>query len=111
MSATVPDTGYLLAGLAVMFAVTFALRALPFAFLAPLRDSLLLRYLGAHLPAGLMVVLTVYAVTGLETGPGPVSAAALALAVTTGLHLWRARPLLSIVGGTAVYIAALALWG
>lgn len=106
-----PPTGYLLAALAVIFAVTFALRALPFAFLAPLRGSELLKYLGAHMPAGLMVILTVYALTGLESGTGAVGAAAVALAATIGMHLWRAQPLLSILGGTVVYSVLLVILG
>ena len=36
-----PDTLYLVAASLTMFAVTFALRALPFAALRPLRDSAL----------------------------------------------------------------------
>lgn len=98
-----PSTGYLLSALAVIFAVTFTLRALPFAFLAPLRGSELLKYLGAHMPAGLMVILTVYAITGLEAGTGAAVAAGIALAATIGVHLWRAQPLVSIIGGTVVY--------
>lgn len=98
-----PSTGYLLAALAVIFAVTFALRALPFVFLAPLRGSELLRYIGAHMPAGLMVILTVYALTGLESGPGAITAAGIALTATIGVHLWRSQPLLSIIGGTVLY--------
>ena len=45
MSAPVPSTGYLLAGLGVMFLVTVALRAAPFVALTRLRDSQIVRYL------------------------------------------------------------------
>ncbi|MFT0762502.1 AzlD domain-containing protein [Actinomyces sp. F1_1611] len=34
-------------------------------------------------------------------------ATAAALAVTVGLHLWRRSVLLSIVGGTAIYLLLL----
>ena len=39
MTAAVPPTGYLLAGLGVMFLVTVALRAAPFVALTRLRDT------------------------------------------------------------------------
>ncbi len=101
-----PDTSYLLAAVAISTAVTWGLRALPFAALIPLRTSAVAHFLSAHMPVGVMVILTVYTVRtvsltvhpyGLPTG--------LALAVTIGLHLWRRNAVLSIFCGTAVHVA------
>ncbi|MEU6011042.1 AzlD domain-containing protein [Streptomyces sp. NPDC047453] len=98
-----PDTRYLLLAVAVSAAVTWALRALPFAVLASLRASRTVQYLGARMPAGVMVILFVYCLRDL---PLTQSRAALAaLAVTVGLHLWRRNALLSILGGTVVSVA------
>ena len=71
-----PSTGYLLAGLGVMFLVTVALRAAPFVALTRLRDSAVVRYLGRTMPAGVMVVLVVYTLrdTTTELGSGLVGA-------------------------------------
>src|SRR5690349_19908375 len=69
--------------------------------LAPLRSSPLVRYLGVHMPAGVLTVLAVYAVTAL---PGPLVTLAAALAVTTGLQLWRRNLAVSMVAGTIVYV-------
>ncbi|MFF4835986.1 branched-chain amino acid transporter permease [Streptomyces sp. NPDC001315] len=100
-----PDTPYLLMAVAVSAAVTWALRALPFTVLAPLRASRTVQYLGARMPAGVMVILFVYCLRDLPL-PQPRAAAPLAaLAVTAGLHLWRRNALLSILGGTAVNVA------
>ncbi|GHG62717.1 branched-chain amino acid transporter permease [Streptomyces griseocarneus] len=100
-----PDTRYLLMAIAVSAAITWALRALPFTFLAPLRASATVKYLGARMPAGVMVILFVYCLRDLPL-PGPHAAAPLAaLAVTVGLHLWRRNALLSILGGTIVSVA------
>ena len=100
-----PDTPYLVAASLTMFAVTFALRALPFAILRPLRDSALVAYLGRHMPAGIMVILAVYTLRGLSLGEAPHGAPeAIALAVTVGLHLLKRNAVASIIGGTAVCV-------
>lgn len=99
-----PSTSYLLTALGVILLVTFALRALPFAFVAQARSSALLAYLGAHMPVGIMLILTVYTVrdtTGDASSWLPIAAA---LAVVVGLQVWRRSALLSIVAGTAAYM-------
>ncbi|RLU81751.1 branched-chain amino acid ABC transporter [Streptomyces griseocarneus] len=99
-----PDnTAYIAAAVAISAVVTWALRCLPFAALAPLRASETLRYLSVHMPVGVMVILTVYTLRDISfTGALPVS---LALAATLGLHLWRRNAVLSVLGGTAIHVA------
>lgn len=104
MTAPVPSTGYLLAGLGVMFLVTVALRAAPFVALTRLRDSQVVRYLGRTMPAGVMVVLVVYTLRDTTTELGSWLPTAVALAITLGAHLaWR-RAAISIVLGTATFM-------
>lgn len=105
-----PDTGYLVAALGVAGAVTVALRAVPFAIIGPLRRSEVVRYLGYHLPAGVMAILVVYTLheVPLRSWPHAIPEA-IALVVTVGLHLWRRSAVLSIVVGTATYVV-LASW-
>lgn len=100
-----PSTAYLLTALGVILLVTFALRALPFAFVAQARSSALLAYLGAHMPVGIMLILTVYTVRDVTSDTSSWLPVAAALATTVGLQLWRKSALLSIVGGTGVYMA------
>lgn len=62
-------------------------------------------YLGGALPHASMAMILVYclkAVTPLQYSHG--APEAIALVVTAGLHLWRKNVLLSIVGGTALYM-------
>jgi branched-subunit amino acid transport protein AzlD len=99
-----PDARYLIAAVAVSAAVTLALRALPFAALAPLRTSSTVRYLSTRMPAGIMVILVVYCLRDLPLAQPRVLAPLAALAVTIGLHLWRRNAMLSILGGTAVHV-------
>lgn len=104
MTAALPSSGYLLAGLGVMFLVTMALRAAPFVALTRLRDSQVVRYLGGTMPAGVMVVLVVYTLRDTTTAVGSWLPAAIALALTLGVHLaWR-RAAISIVVGTAAFM-------
>jgi branched-subunit amino acid transport protein AzlD len=101
----VPDVGYLVAAVAVAAAVTWALRALPFALLAPLRRSNLVPHLGAHMPVGVMAILVVYTLRHTTFTVPPYGAAVgLALAATVALHLWRRNVVLSIAGGTVVHV-------
>ncbi|MBB1156128.1 MULTISPECIES: branched-chain amino acid transporter permease [Amycolatopsis] len=99
-----PDPVYLLAAVAVSAAVTWGLRALPFAVLAPLRASRTVQYLSTRMPAGVMVILLVYCLRDVSWTSSSAFAPTIALAVTIGLHLWRRNAVLSIVGGTAVHV-------
>jgi branched-subunit amino acid transport protein AzlD len=104
------DPVHIAAMVVVSAAITWALRALPFAALAPLRRSVVVRYLSVHMPLGVMVILAFYTLRHIPTAAGLDRwAAAAALAVTVALHLWRRNVLLSIVGGTLtnVLIASL----
>ena len=100
-----PHTPYLIAAVAVSAAVTWGLRALPCTALAPLRASAA-GYLSARMPLGVMVILLAYTLRKLPLAD-PVRALPdiLALAITLGLHLWRRNAVLSILGGTASYVA------
>ncbi|MEV5849268.1 AzlD domain-containing protein [Streptomyces sp. NPDC051985] len=100
-----PDARYLLLAVGVSAAVTWALRALPFTVLASLRASRTVQYLGARMPAGVMVILFVYCLRDLPLTQPRALAPLAALAVTVGLHLWRRNALLSIIGGTVVSVA------
>ncbi|MFE3739136.1 branched-chain amino acid transporter permease [Streptomyces sp. NPDC059134] len=98
------DTAYAVAAVLVSAAVTWALRALPFAASAPLRASGTVRYLSTRMPAGVMVILVAYCLRDLPVTEARVLAPLTALAVTVGLHLWRRNALLSILGGTATHV-------
>ncbi|MFI6849412.1 AzlD domain-containing protein [Kitasatospora sp. NBC_00085] len=96
----------MLAAIGVSTAVTWGLRALPFAALAPLRAGATLHCLSARMPVGVMVILTVYPLRDLPlTSPPYAAPTVLGLAATLGLHLWRRNAVLSILGGTAAQVA------
>jgi branched-subunit amino acid transport protein AzlD len=99
------DPGHIAAMVGVSAAITWALRALPFAVLAPMRRSVVVHHLSLHMPLGVMVILAVYTLRGGSAGHASHWwATTAALAVTVGLHLWRRNALVSIVGGTLVNV-------
>ena len=62
-------------------------------------------YLGSVLPAAMMGLLVVYCLKGVAWLSAPHGAPELiAIAVVAMLHWWRGNVLVSIAGGTAVYM-------
>lgn len=99
-----PDTRYLLTVAALCCAITWALRALPFTAPTALRSSKAVQYLSTRMPAGVMVILSIYTLRALPLTQVRAVAPLAGLAVTIGLHLWRRNALLSVFAGTAVCI-------
>lgn len=85
-------------------AVTFLLRALPFAFLNALKGSPLVEFLAVLMPVGVMMVLVVYSMSGYAGNARTMAAALVSLVVTLLVHRWRGRADLSILAGTALYM-------
>ncbi|GAA2532669.1 branched-chain amino acid transporter permease [Mycolicibacterium diernhoferi] len=105
-----PDPGHIAALVAVSAAITWALRALPFAVLAPMRHSAVVRYLSLHMPLGVMAMLALYTVRDVPQAPGRQQLWLLiAVLVTAGLQLWWRHALLSIFIGTGIYVALMSL--
>ena len=94
------------AAIAVMAIVTFLTRALPFLLFGrkgnPPRVVL---YLGRYLPAAVIAMLIVYCVRSVNfqsaANWAPALIAGVAVAV---LHIWKRNNMLSIVGGTILYM-------
>ncbi len=106
-----PDTGYITLLVAVSAAVTWALRALPFVVLAPMRHSTVVRYLSMHMPLGVMVMLALYTVRDVPEAAGRQQLwLVIAVLVTVSLQVWRRHALLSIFVGTGIYVALMSLW-
>lgn len=90
---------------------TILVRALPFAVFGrrggPGRGVL---YLGRVLPAAVMAILVVYCLRSTRFASAADFLPQLAaVAAVVALHLWRRNTLLSIAGGTAVYMLLLRL--
>ncbi|HET8761890.1 MAG TPA: AzlD domain-containing protein [Gemmatimonadales bacterium] len=104
-----PSTSYLIAVLAIVFTITLALRAVPFAVLGRLRESAIVTQLSAWMPVGILAILAVSALHGtITTDRHGAWYALLATAVTIGVHLaFGRRTILSVGIGTGVYVVLL----
>ncbi|MDK2776846.1 MAG: AzlD domain-containing protein [Pseudomonadota bacterium] len=97
-------TLYLLSAIAVMTAATFTTRLLPFVLLYRVSDHPLLTWLGRFLPPMMMVLLIVYA---FKDSAGEARAVLLQLScllLVALLQLLFRQALVSIAGGTALYM-------
>lgn len=94
------------ASIAVMAAVTFLTRALPFLlFDRGERPPKLVLYLGRVLPPAVIAMLVVYCLRATSfSSPALWVPQAAASAAVVFLHLWRHNSLLSIFGGTILYM-------
>ena len=96
---------YLVLVVVVMTLATFATRALPFVLLGGKSDHPLMLFLGQYLPPAVMTLLVIYSLKDVDILVGnhgfPEILAAL---LVVGLHVWRRNALLSIAGGTGLYI-------
>ncbi len=91
---------------AVVAAVTIVLRFLPFFIFGGKRQTPeIILYLGKVLPYAIMGMLVIYCLRSITTGGiGAGMAQLIACAVVVLLHLWKRNTLVSIIGGTAVYM-------
>lgn len=94
------------ATIAVMAAVTFLTRALPFLLFGRGGEPpKVVLYLGKYLPPAVIAMLIVYCLRGVTfTAPAGWAPALIAAAAVAALHLWKKNNLLSILGGTVLYM-------
>ena len=105
---TLTTTQALLIALAVT-AGAMLTRFLPFLLFPDNRPvPKIISYLGRTLPAAMMGLLVVYCFKNVSWLSGSHGAPELlATAAVVGLHLWKKNVLLSIAGGTALYMVLL----
>ena len=91
---------------AVVAIVTIALRFFPFFIFGGKRKiPKIILYLGKVLPYAIMGMLVIYCLRGITSnGVGAGAVQLMACIVVALLHLWKRNTLLSIIGGTLVYM-------
>ncbi len=100
-----PDR-YVLITIAILSGVTILLRALPFLlFPAGRQTPRVILYLGRVLPSALIGMLVVYCLKSVQLSSFPFGLPELiAIAAVIALHVWKRNSLLSIGGGTLLYM-------
>ena len=98
---------YVLITVIICALCTQATRWLPFLLFGGKKEvPRIVRYLGAVLPAAIMAVLVVYCLKGVSFAtPAGWVPALLSCGAVVLLHLWKGNDLLSIFGGTILYMA------
>ena len=91
---------------AVVAVVTIALRFLPFLFFGGKRKTPeIILYLGKVLPYAIMGMLVVYCLRSAYGGSIETTYSQLiACGAVVLLHLWKRNTLVSIIGGTVIYM-------
>lgn len=90
---------------------TMMTRFLPFLVFREDRETpAFVRFLGKYLPGAVFGMLVIYCVRNVDVAAGSRGLPELiAIAVTTGIHLWKRQMLLSIAAGTVSYMLLLQL--
>src|SRR5699024_8010252 len=101
-----PATGYIIAVLAIMFGITFSLRALPFAIMAKLRDSQFVNIMALWMPASILALLAIALFYSTYSATDKVlwkRLTTVGVTITSYIHLGR-RTLVSIGLETVTYV-------
>ena len=108
---TMDSTVYTFLAVLVCAVVTFLLRYTPFALLGGKGEMpSALRRLAGRMPAAIIAVLVAYCLKGMPAAGLTENAVTLGCAFAVVLlHLWTKNTLLSIAGGTVLYMALLRL--
>lgn len=91
--------------------IIFFERAFPFLLFSRKNPPRIISFIEKYIPPLVMACLLVYCLKDLNftTGPKDFAPSLIGVAVTVGLHLWRKNSLISIFGGTIVYMVLIRL--
>ena len=104
------DNLRILTAVAVMAIATVATRALPFLLFRDRSVPAFVPFLASYAPPSILTILTLYCFKDVNWSAAPHGAPELAAAAFTALlHLWKRNTLMSIVGGTVLYMTLIRL--
>ena len=90
--------------------ITFGTRFISFAVFRQGKTPAFIGWMGRQLPGAVMAMLLVYCLKDISfESAGSFAPALIAVIVTSALHVWKKQMMLSICGGTAVYMLLLRL--
>ena len=93
------------ATIALCVLATMGTRFLPFLIFSGKKETpAFMKDRGWALPSAICAMLVVYCLRNADVAATFALPEAIAIAATVGIHLWKRQMLLSIAGGTAVYM-------
>ena len=91
--------------IALCILATMTTRFLPFLVFSGKKETpAFVQYLGRALPSAIFGLLVVYCLRNTDVRAHFALPEAIAIGATAALHLWKRQMLLSIAGGTVVYM-------
>jgi len=86
-------------------ALLFLLRAFPFLVFSKKDPPAIIRFIEKYIPSMIIAILIVYCLKDIHFASAPFGLPSiLGIACTVGLHLWRNNAMVSIFGGTIIYM-------
>lgn len=96
---------YIIGAILAMGVVTLLCRATPFLFFMRRRPPAVVDFLQVYIPPMIMTVLVLGSYKAISFAKAPYGIPEIASGlVVAGLHLWKRNALVSIFGGTALYM-------
>lgn len=103
------NTSYTLSAIVVIAFVTFVTRVAPFILFGqgkPTPKNIL--YIGNYLPPAIMTMLIIYCLRNVALSSFPFGIPEVIGVITVAtLHVWKRNNLISIIGGTAIYMISI----
>ncbi|MBR5933938.1 MAG: AzlD domain-containing protein [Treponema sp.] len=92
-------------GMFISASILFSLRAFPFVLFSKRNPPAILQFIEKYIPPMVMAVLVVYCFKDVNFGIKPFGIPEVAaLTFTVGIHLIKNNPMLSIFGGTTLFM-------
>lgn len=83
----------------------FLLRAFPFLVFSKKDPPAIIRFIEKYIPSMIIAILIVYCLKDIQFASAPFGLPSIVgIAATVGLHLWRNNAMVSIFGGTIIYM-------
>lgn len=99
------DLNNALLAVIIMTISTFLTRLFSFALFSKKEPPIIFKYLGKYLPPMVMAILIIYSLKDIETFPQTQKIASIvAIGITAFVHLWQKNAMISIFGGTIIYM-------
>lgn len=103
------NNSYTLIAILVIGIVTFAIRIAPFILFGKDKATpKYIEYIGNYLPPAVIAMLIIYCLRNVNISAFPFGIPEVIGVITVAiLHIWKRNNLISIIGGTAIYMIAI----
>lgn len=103
------NNNYTLVAISVIAIVTFAIRVAPFILFGKGKETpKYIAYIGNYLPPAVIAMLVIYCLRNVNVAAFPFGIPeAIGIITVAVLHIWKRNNLVSIIGGTVIYMLAI----